>query len=189
MENELETKPSDIQVTTEYIKTTDEEKLVNYNKKQIQTINTGSGKIKRPMTSIKRNIPARPQTAMTEKATDILFKNNAIQNIILEDKASEVSDLNERIKEKSMLAREPQKNLEMNYNIAKDVFNLNPNKQNLYKIKLTKSASKYNNKVLTSNKNSFKDLEVDDLFKVEKIKVNNYLTFALTFSLKLKNQR
>ena len=150
------------------VKSTDEKSL-DLIGKYMQTINTTNSdyKINRPMTSIKRNLPQRPQTSTNEKASDILFKNNAIQNIIFEDKGSESSFNGKANRNKDI----EQKSIEIGNKIVKDIFNINPNKQNLYKMKMTKSNSK--NKSRASNKNSTKDFEVEDMMKVENVKVSN----------------
>ena len=162
---EMDTKNTEVIHTDQLTKvtnpqnTTEEQKSIELIGRQMQTISNSTNKLNRPMTSIKR--PIRPQTAINEKAEDILFKNNAIQNIIFEDKGSDNSYA------RAQLEKEIQQNIEIG---GRDIFNLNPNKQNLYKLKLTKSSGKY--KGNTSNKNSTKDFEVNDMLKVENIKVN-----------------
>jgi len=132
---------------------------------------TNSSKINRPLTS-KRNLPPRPLTCTQGKVSDLMFKNNSIQNIIIEDKGNDSSLLNENLKQKILVEKEIKQNIELDVKVKKDIFNLNPNKQNLYKIKLTKSNPKYKEKLtLPSDKSSTIDFEIDNLMKVEQIKV------------------
>lgn len=167
--HELDTKNTEVIMTTDAMVKSTDEKSLDLIGKYMQTINTTNSdyKINRPMTSIKRNLPQRPQTSTNEKASDILFKNNAIQNIIFEDKGSESSFNGKANRNKDI----EQKSIEIGNKIVKDIFNINPNKQNLYKMKMTKSNSK--NKSRASNKNSTKDFEVEDMMKVENVKVSN----------------